>query len=74
MDETFRQRLKSGVQLIGTMISLPSLEVVEIMTRAGFEWLFIDAGHAQFDDLMTQRMIQIAAPGTPCLVRLADKD
>ena len=50
MDETFRQRLKSGVQLIGTMISLPSLEVVEIMASAGFEWLFIDDGHAQFDN------------------------
>ncbi|MCK4726790.1 MAG: hypothetical protein KAT29_13350 [Anaerolineales bacterium] len=74
MDRTFRQRLKSGVHLIGTMISLPSLEVVEIMTRAGFEWLFIDAEHAQFDDLMVQRMLQIAGPGTPCLVRLADKD
>lgn len=50
MDKTFRQRLKSGEQLIGTMISLPSLEVVEIMTRVGFKWLFIDDGHAQFDN------------------------
>jgi 2-keto-3-deoxy-L-rhamnonate aldolase RhmA len=55
------------------MISLPSLEVVEIMTSAGFDWLFIDAEHAQLDDLMVQRMLQTAGPRISCLVRLADK-
>lgn len=74
MNKSFRQRLKKGEKLLGTMISLPSLEVVEIMAGAGFDWLFIDAEHAQFDDLMVQRMLQVAGPGTPCLVRLADKD
>jgi len=74
MDKSFRQHLKSGEPLIGTMISLPSLEVIEIMAGAGFDWLFIDAEHAQFDDLLVQRMLQIAGPGLPCLVRLADKD
>ena len=74
MDKLFRPRLKSGERLIGTMISLPSLEVVEIMASAGFDWLFIDAEHAQFGDLLVQRMLQVAGPGTPCLVRLADKD
>ena len=74
MNKSFRQRLVTGERLVGTMISLPSFEVVEIMTSAGFDWLFIDAEHAQLDDLMVQRMLQTAGPGTPCLVRLADKD
>ena len=59
---------------MGTMISLPSLEVVEIMTREGFDWLIIDAVHTQGDDLIAQLTIQIDGPGTPCFVRLADKD
>jgi 2-dehydro-3-deoxyglucarate aldolase len=74
MDKSFRQRLLTGDRLIGTMISLPSLEVVEIMAGAGFDWFFIDAEHAPFDDLMIQRMLQVAGPETPCLIRVADKD
>ena len=52
MGNLFRQRLNSGERLMGTMVSLPSLEVIEILTRAGFDWLIIDAGHVLFDDLM----------------------
>jgi 2-keto-3-deoxy-L-rhamnonate aldolase RhmA len=33
----FRQKLISGERLIGTMITLPSPEVVEVMVDVGFD-------------------------------------
>ena len=65
----FRQRLLAGERLVGPMVTLGSPEVAEILTKVGFDWLFLDAEHAPFDALSLQRMVQ-AAGDTPCLVRL----
>lgn len=69
MRQQFRQRLLAGERLVGPMVTLESPEVAEILTKVGFDWLFLDAEHAPFDALSLQRMMQ-AAGETPCLVRL----
>ncbi len=46
---TFRQRLKARELLVGTLISLASPEVTEIMASAGFDWLFLDAEHSPLE-------------------------
>ena len=69
MNTAFRQRLKARELLIGTLLSLPAPEVAEIMTEAGFDWLFLDAEHSALGTLDLQRMIQ-AAGATPCIVRV----
>lgn len=66
-------QLHAGATLIGTLVSLPSPEVVEILVAAGFDWLFIDMEHGAFDALMAQRLIQ-AARDCPCLVRVPGHD
>jgi 2-keto-3-deoxy-L-rhamnonate aldolase RhmA len=73
MSPSFRQRLKDRTPLIGTIVSLASPEVVEVLSAAGFDWLFIDAEHSPLDALAIQR-IAIGAGSTPCLVRLARGD
>ncbi len=70
MEHQFRNRLKSGELLVGTMVTLGAPEVAEVLTTAGFDWLFLDAEHAPFDALHLQRMLQAAGPKMPCLVRL----
>lgn len=70
MSHHFRERLKSGEVLAGTMISLASPEVAELLTQAGFDWLFIDAEHSPLDPLQIQRIMQGAGRDMPCLVRL----
>lgn len=65
----FVDRLKRREPMLGTLLSLPSPEVVEVMTRAGFDWLFIDLEHGLLDVTAAQRMVQ-AASGCPCLVRV----
>ena len=67
---TFRQRLKAHELLVGTLISLASPEVTEIMAGAGFDWLFLDAEHSALGTLDLQRLLQ-GAGSTPGVVRVA---
>lgn len=46
MIKPFRNALKSGQRLNGLLITLPSPEIVEIVSEAGFDWLFIDMEHS----------------------------
>jgi 2-dehydro-3-deoxyglucarate aldolase len=73
MDQSFRHRLKARELLIGTIVSLASPEVAEVLSAAGFDWLFIDAEHSPLDALAIQHILQ-GAGTTPCLVRLARGD
>jgi 2-keto-3-deoxy-L-rhamnonate aldolase RhmA len=69
MTHAFRARLLQGDLLIGTMITLTSPEVAEIMAEVGFDWLFLDAEHSVFEARELQAALQ-AAGATACVVRL----
>jgi 2-dehydro-3-deoxyglucarate aldolase len=66
----FRERLLRGDHLIGTMLTLPSSAVAEILALSGVDWLFIDAEHSVFATAELQAALQ-AAGSVPSLVRLA---
>ncbi len=70
MSATFRQRLKNREVLIGTLVTLGIPEIAEVLSGAGFDWLFLDAEHAPLDTLALQHLL-MGAGSTPCLVRLA---
>jgi 2-keto-3-deoxy-L-rhamnonate aldolase RhmA len=70
MTHAFRARLLQGDLLIGTMITLASPEVAEIMVEVGFDWLFLDAEHSVFEARELQAALQAAGAATPCVVRL----
>ena len=70
MSSTFRQRLKNREVLIGTLVTLGIPEISEVLSGAGFDWLFFDAEHAPLDTLALQHLA-LGAGATPCLVRLA---
>ena len=70
---SFAERLRRGDLLIGTLISLPSPEVTEILAGSGFDWLFIDAEHGAFNPQQAQGMLQ-AAGHIPCVVRVPSSD
>jgi 2-keto-3-deoxy-L-rhamnonate aldolase RhmA len=71
MKHNFRNRLQSGERLVGTMVTLASAEVAELLSSVGFDWLFIDAEHSPMATADIQRILQGAGPDTACLVRLA---
>ena len=66
----FKQRLKDGQHLVGTIVSLPSPEAAELLSQAGFDWLFLDAEHSAMDPLCVQRMLQAVGGRCACVVRV----
>ncbi len=68
--KSFRERLKAGEVLISTLVSFPSPEVVELLSKLDFDWLFIDGEHGPFGTLEMQRMLQANAGNCPCLIRV----
>jgi 2-keto-3-deoxy-L-rhamnonate aldolase RhmA len=71
MTPSFRDRLRRGDRLIGTIVTLDCPEVAEILAAAGFDWLFVDAEHAPLTTIAMQRLL-MAAGDLPCVIRLAD--
>ena len=72
MTISFRERVKNRDLLVGTLLTLPSPEIAEILVHAGFDWLFIDSEHAPLTRAHIQQLLQ-ATGDCPCLVRVADK-
>lgn len=75
MSTAFAPRLREASQpLIGTWLKLPSLEVVEILCDAGFDFLVIDQEHAPLDFSNAFAAIALAqARGVTALVRVPDR-
>lgn len=74
MNSTFKSRLKSDEKLMGTLLSLPSPEIAELLAKSGFDWLFVDMEHSTIDLKDAQRMIQAASPFAHCIVRVPGND
>ena len=72
--ESFRQRLQAGEVLLSTLVSLPSPEITELLSKLNFDWLFIDGEHGAFSTLEMQRMLQATLDHFPCLIRVASND
>ena len=69
----FTERLRSKEILVGTLVTLPSPEVCELLANVGYDWLFIDAEHGAFNPQQAQTMLQ-AAGSVPCLIRVPDDE
>jgi 2-dehydro-3-deoxyglucarate aldolase/4-hydroxy-2-oxoheptanedioate aldolase len=67
---SFRRKLKEGKPLIGTIQTLSALEITEIFTVAGFDWLFIDMEHTVLDVPAVQRILQTAQGRIAGIVRV----
>lgn len=72
MSASFRDKLLRGDRLIGTLISLPSPELAEIASAAGFDWLFLDMEHGALDAGNILRLVQAARGPCACLVRIPE--
>ena len=70
---SFAERVRDGELLLGTVISVRSNEMTEVLSLAGFDWLFIDAEHGGFDPHDALAMLQ-AAGSCPCLIRVPAHD
>jgi 2-keto-3-deoxy-L-rhamnonate aldolase RhmA len=69
MELDFETRLKRREVLLGPIVTLGSTEVAEILSKVGFDWLWIEMEHAPNGLARVQEMIQAAGGRVPCLVR-----
>jgi 2-keto-3-deoxy-L-rhamnonate aldolase RhmA len=67
----FTQRLRQNDLLIGTMLTLPSPEIAEMVSSCGFDWLFMDGEHGNLSTLDWQRMLQAVAGRSAAIIRVA---
>lgn len=72
MSDNFRNRLLRGERLIGTLLSLPSPELVEIASDAGFDWLFFDMEHGALEARDILRLVRAAREPCAPLVRVPE--
>jgi 2-keto-3-deoxy-L-rhamnonate aldolase RhmA len=69
----FRQRFIAGETLVGTFIKTPATHPVEIIGKAGFEFVVIDEEHAPWDRVAIDGALLAArASGTAGIVRVAE--
>ncbi len=71
---TFAQRLRQSQQLVGTMVSVASPEMVELLSVSGFDWLFIDMEHGAIDVSQAQRLLQAMHPPCAGIVRVPQNE
>ncbi len=72
MSASFRDRLRGGEPLLGTLVSLPSPELAEIAAGAGFDWLFLDMEHGALGPGEILRMVQAVREPCACLIRIPE--
>jgi len=68
-----KTRLRGDEPLIGSLVTMPSLDVAEIMARVGFDYLWIETEHAPMGFVDAQALVQAVGGRCPCLVRIPDK-
>ncbi len=66
----FIERLHKHETLAGTMLTIPSPEVAEMVSSCGFDWLFLDGEHAPLSVLEWQRIMQATAGRCANLLRV----
>lgn len=71
---TFIEKLRGPKPILGTIVSLPSPELSELLSLTGFDWLFIDMEHGTMSNGDAQRMVQAIKNDCSAVVRVAENN
>lgn len=72
---SLKLKLLNNTLTIGSWVTIPSTEIIEILSTAGFEWLVIDREHTSISLSETKILIQtIQANGMEALVRVSSNN
>ena len=66
----FKSRLAAGEVLLGSMVTLPSPAVAEILVQLGYQWLFVDGEHGPLETAEVLAILQAVGDKVPCIVRV----
>ena len=74
-DRILKDKIKAGNLSIGSWITLANTAIVEIMSKAGFDWLAIDMEHSAITLNKTQELVRVVElSGITPLVRIGSND
>jgi 2-dehydro-3-deoxyglucarate aldolase/4-hydroxy-2-oxoheptanedioate aldolase len=74
MKMTFAEKLRGPKPLLGTIVSLPSPELSELLSLTGFDWLFVDMEHGAMSIGDAQRMLQAIKNDCNAIIRVAENN
>lgn len=74
MKMTFVEKLREARPLLGTIVSLPSPELAELLSLTGFDWLFIDMEHGALSIGDAQRMLQAVKNDCHAIIRVTENN
>jgi 2-keto-3-deoxy-L-rhamnonate aldolase RhmA len=70
--KSFAELLAAGPPQIGTLISLASLDTIDVLSQCGFDWMFLDLEHSSLSFSQTKALVQVVAGRAFMLPRIAD--
>jgi len=73
MQYNFLSKLGLGTLLVGSGISLPAPELIEIYGDLGYDWVFIDTEHTPMEAQSVQHLLQSLPLGCSGLIRISDQ-
>jgi 2-keto-3-deoxy-L-rhamnonate aldolase RhmA len=72
MKTTFIDKVNDHAPAIGTIVTLETPDVAEVLSLCGFDWLFIDMEHGTLSPGTTQHIIQAVGGDCSSIVRVSD--
>ena len=72
MKTTFIDKINDYAPAIGTIVTLETPDVAEMLSLCGFDWLFIDMEHGPLSPGTTQHIIQAIADDCSSIVRVPE--
>lgn len=70
--ESFLDKIRRRPPILGTLATLPSPEVAEMLSLCGFDWLMIDMEHGPISTATAQRIAQAIRPPCSALLRIPE--
>jgi 2-dehydro-3-deoxyglucarate aldolase len=74
MKELFRTRLRRGDPLMGTLVSIPTLDTAEVLADVGWDWFFVDLEHTPMGVPEAQAILQAVGERVDCVLRIPLND
>lgn len=74
MKDKLKTRLKKDELLIGSIMTLPSREIAEILKQNGYDWIFLDLEHSVMDMKDASGILQTVEPEVHCAIRIPALD
>jgi 2-keto-3-deoxy-L-rhamnonate aldolase RhmA len=72
MKTTFIYKVNDYAPAIGTIVTLETPDVAEMLSLCGFDWLFIDMEHGPLSPATTQHIIQAVGGDCSSIVRVPE--